>query len=384
MAAIFGPGKQSENLLDTELSTSGKRIGVTNYPGIIIHQGQYCAERGVTMGVGQWVSTRSSLMWPLLLLVAGGWTPASGDSAASARIDQPCGVDVPAVPSGWNSSETWAWCQIVDGRVADFDALLGTVKGSGKQTYDRFGDPRRMLGASFLRAVLTRRQLGSAIPPAGVGIQGAVFDGDLDIRDAVLTHPLGIFDSRFPGKVVFNRLRTSTSVSFDGSTFEDELWLDSVRIGGSLNMTNGEFDYVMLKTARIDGDFAMSRSNVKGEVNLNGSTVGGSLFLKCGTFTGVELTNATVGRQLITSGSTFNGEFEGGGLSTGGSLRMTDGSRFGDVILRGARIGDQLILSRSAFGGRLDGESMIVDQDVHMVEYQGRRPYPPSIHQGWR
>ena len=320
------------------------------------------------MGLWRWMSTRSNLMWPLLLLAAGSWTPASGESAASARVDQTCSLDALALPSGWNSSETWAWGQIAEGRVADFDALLGTVNGSGQQTDERFGDPRRVLGATFLRAVLTREQFGGAVPPEGVRIRGAVFDGDLDIRDAELTRVFEISDSRFTGKVVFNRLRTSTSVSFDGSTFEHELWLDSVRIGGNLVMTNGELGRVVLKTAEIDGDFAMSRSSVTGELNLNGSTVRGSLFLKGGTFAGVDLTTATVGRQLNTGGSAFNGTFEAGGLSTGGHLLMNGGARFGDVVLRGARIGGQLSLSRSAFGGRFDGESMIVDQDFHMVD----------------
>ena len=319
------------------------------------------------MALQRWMSSRSSRPCLVLLLAVGSWTPASGESATLARVDQARSVEVPASAAGWNPAETWAWGQIAEGRVADFDALLGTVKGSEKHTYDRFGDPRRVIGAHFLRSVLTREQFGGAIPPEGVGIQGAVI-GDLDIHDAVLTHPLGIFDSRFAGKVVFNRLRTSTSVSFDGSTFEDELWLDSVRIGGNLNMTNGEFDRVMLKTAHIDGDFALSRSIVTGELNLNGSTVRGSLFLKGGTFAGVDLTTATVGRQLIVSGSAFKGRFEGGALSTGGHVLMNGGAKFGDVVLRGARIGGQLSFSQSVIGGRFDGESMIVDQDVIMAD----------------
>ena len=320
------------------------------------------------MGLWRWVSTRSSLRWPLLLLAAGSWTPASGESAASARVDQTCSADAPALPSGWNASETWAWSQIAEGRVADFDALLGTGKGSGQQTDERFGDPRRVLRATFLRAVLTREHFGGAVPPEGVRIRGAVFDGDVDVRDAVLTRVFEMSDSRFAGTVVFNRLRTSTSVSFDGSKFEDELWLDSVRIGGNLVITNGELGRVVLKTAEIDGDFAMSRSSVTGELNLNGSTVRGSLFLKGGTFADVDLTAAAVGRQLIAHGSTFNGTFEAGDLSTGSHLLMNDGAKFGDVLLRGARIGGQLSLSRSAFGGRFDGESMMVEQDFHMAD----------------
>ena len=320
------------------------------------------------MALGRWMDSRSRRTCSVLLLAVGSWTPASGESPTFPRVDQTRSVDVPALSSGWNAAETWAWGQIAEGRVADFDALLGTVKGSGKQTDDRFADPRRVIGAPFLHAVLTREQIRRSIPPEGVGIQGAVFDGDVDIRDAVLTHPFGIFDSRFAGKVVFNRLRTTTSVSFDGSTFEDELWLDSVRIGGNLNMKNGEFDRVILKTAHIDGDFAMSRSIVTGELNLNGSTVRGSVFLKGGMFAGVDLTTATLGRQLIVGGSSFNGTFEAAALSTGGHVLMNDAAKFGDVVLRGARVGGQLSLSRSAIGGRFDGESMVVDQDVNMAD----------------
>ena len=212
------------------------------------------------MGSWRWMSGRSGLAWLLLWLMVGSWTPVSGESAPSARADQAHGVDGSELPSGWSSAETWAWSQITEGRVADFDAILGTAKDSGKQTHERFGDPRRVLGAAFLHAVLTQEQFRGAVPPEGVRIRGAVFDGDVDVRDAVLTRVLEISDSWFAGKVRLNRLRTSTSVSFDGSTFEDELWLDSVRIGGNLNMTNGELGHVMLKTAEIDGDFAMSRS----------------------------------------------------------------------------------------------------------------------------
>ena len=333
----------------------------------IVMYGRYAGLSG-SLGLGTLRSVPPPLVWILLLLMVGSWTPASGESAPSARADQAHGVDAPSQPSGWSSAETWAWSEITDGRVADFDAKLGTTKASGKNTHERFGDPRRVLGAGFLRSVLTEDQFRGAVPPEGVRIRGAAFENDVDIRDAVLTRVLEISDSRFAKKVQLNRLRTSTSVSFDGSTFEDEVWLDSVRIGGNLVMTNSNFGRVMLKTARIDGDFSLSRSSVNGELNLNGSVVGGSIFLKSCSFAGVDLTAAMVGRQLITSGSLFDGTFEAGGLSTGNHLLMNDQAKFADLILRGARIGGQLSLSTSTFGGRFDGESMIVDQDFHMVK----------------
>ena len=319
------------------------------------------------MGFARWKNASWGPALGLLLLVAGTSSPASGASETSAGDGRGCSADPSTFPAAWSTSETWAWGRICEGRAADFDTALGTAKKSAQHTDDRFGDARRMLGADFLRTILTREQFRGAIPPEGVRIQGAVFADDVDLRDAVLTRVLGISDSRFRGKVTMNRLRTPTSVSFNGSKFERELWLDSVRIGGNLVMTNGEFGRVVMKTARIDGDFAMSRSNVTGALNMNGATVGGNLFLKNGTFGEVNLTNAVVGRQLNTGQSTFNGTLQMGGLSTEGHLMMNDGTKFEEVVLRGARIGGQLSLSDAVFGGRFDGESMMVERDLHMV-----------------
>ena len=292
--------------------------------------------------------------------------PNSSDSAVRTVDAQVCGGGA-SLTASWSESERWAWRQICQGQAADFDAALNTKRDSGRQTDDRFEDARRKLGADFLRTVLMREPFRSAVPPEGVRISGASFDEDVILRDAVLVRVLGIFDSRFRGKLEMNRLRTPTTVAFTGSTFEDKFSLHSVNIGGSLNMTRSKFGEVVLKNAEIVGGLSMTDSSVTGRLDMDGSTVGGALFMRDATFADVVLTLATVGRQLSTRGSKFNGRLEMGSLSTGGSLLMNEGSSFGDVVLQGARIGGQLSLSEADFRGQFGGGSMSVKQDLVMT-----------------
>ena len=303
----------------------------------------------------------------MLLILATAWILVSGPSSASAWDEQACRRDASTLPAAWSKTERWAWEKICNGEVADFDDKLNTTKASGRKTVDRFEDRGRRVGADFLRTILTSDRLRIAIPREGVRIRGAFFETDVDVRDAVLAHVFEISDSRFTGKVMLNRLHTPTSISFDGSAFEGELWLDSARIGGNLKMTNARFNQgVMLKRAGIDGDISMSHSHVEGRVNMNGAAVGGSLFMHEGTLDNVNLTSAKVDGQVQMSGATVDGKVAMGGMTIGGHLLMNGEGEFEDVVLRGARIGGQLSLSRSRFRNGLDGQSMTIEQGLQM------------------
>ena len=98
-----------------------------------------------------------------------------------------------------------------DDRIADIDTLNTP---SGKLVRD---DSSRILRPSFLRALLARPTSGPHMLSEGIRIRGAVFDGDVDLRDVALDRVLLIVDSRFAGKVVLSRLSTPTSISFNGS-----------------------------------------------------------------------------------------------------------------------------------------------------------------------
>ena len=332
------------------------------------------------MSVDQSTVARSRLVLLLSLVLVVFWTPVWSESPVSPQSAEASPVALHAVPSEWSQSERWAWSRIAAGHPADFDALLGTDEASGRKTDDRFADPHRRLGSGFLRTLITPEGLGHAVPRQGVRIRGAIFDTAVDVRDAVLTRPLEISDSRFAGEVMLNRLRTPTSVSFVGSQFMNTLSLDSARIGGNLAMHEGRFARVVLKTAVIDGDFNLSRSRVGDKLNLNGATVHGTLFFKAATLRRVNLINATIGRQLNAAASRFAGTFDAGGVSTRGHVLMNDGAEFADVVLRSARVGGQLSVSGSSFAGRLDGQSLAVGQDVQMTDahFEGAAELPLS------
>ena len=210
------------------------------------------------------------------------------------------------------------------------------------------------------------------MPSEGIRIRGAVFDDDVDLRDFALNRVLLIVDSRFAGKVVLRRLRTPTSIAFDGSHFEKEVVLGSAKIGGDLSMQRSELVSLVLKNATIDGNVSMNGSRVEGNLDMNGSTVRGSLFMKDGGYADVDLRNATIGRQFLARRSTFDGLVDLNGLSAGGPLLM-DEAQFQDVVLRSAGIGGQLSLSDSVFRGPFDASSMTVAEDLimHAAKFGG-------------
>ena len=321
---------------------------------------------------------RSRYRLTCVLLVSAATTTAAAATSRDISNVRPegmqaCNVEAP-IPAGWSESEKWAWDQICQGRTADFDLRFGTQEQSGRQADDHIEDPCRILGAGFLRTVLTRDPYRSAVPPEGVRISGARFDGDVDLRDAVLVRVLGIFDSRFRGKLVMNRLRTPTTISFTGSTIAGELSMDSVVIEGNLNMTKAEFGVVVLKTADISGSISLTGSRVTGGLNMNGARIGGALYMREATFAAVDLTEAAIGRQLSINGSTFSGTLQMDSMTTAGSLHMNQGSTFADIVLSSARIGGQVDISKAVVHGKLEGALMAVGANMILNETRFEGP----------
>ena len=315
--------------------------------------------------------------------------------------------------SNWIQSEKWAWTQVCEARIANFNWHLGADLLDPRDGEDEENLSDRILRSSFLETILLHEPFRSAIPRQGVRIIGAYFPNRIDLSDASIDRPLSLEQSRFELNVKLRRLVTSTFISFQGSILKGVLYMNSATVGGDLllsdkaefkavflaetkiggqidmtdskfkgklnmygatvggdlSMFDAEFKAVFLAETNIDGQFDMSDSKFKGRLSMHSATVGGDLFMNGGAhFDAVYLVGAKIGGRISMSGSKFEGELSMNGAAVGGDLFMSGGAHFDAVNLVGANIGGAIDMRRSKFKGKLNMNSARVEGHLSMGE----------------
>ena len=205
------------------------------------------------------------------------------------------------IPEGykkkWSESEEWAWGEICAGRAADFNSYSWYMWAKDKKLIpkdlqrerldprdprhdEKWEDSKRALSEDFIRIILLKEPFHKAISYQGVRIYGAYFKNGIDLEDASIEWPLAIRDSLIEWRVRMSRFETSKIVSFSGSKFRELLYMRSASIGGDLLMWRSEFNNVVLRGTKIDGQLDMRSSKFKGKLDMNSTSVEGNLLMR--------------------------------------------------------------------------------------------------------
>jgi len=253
----------------------------------------------------------------------------------------------------WGNHEVWAWMErICLGKIADM-SKYGSGDGQACDSTKADNWPStRNISPAFLETILNHKPYRDALTRSGVRIRCARFNEAVDLTDMAITHPLWLDDSRFRRTVNFQDSRTSSLVSFDGSTFNDLFIADRLEVEGSLLINGAQFKGVRLLGAKIGRALETNGSTFDGLFNADRLEVGGSLLMRrSASFKDVDLIGAKIGSNLETNGSTFDGLFNADRLTVRGDLLMQGGASFKEVDLIGARIGSNLEADSSTFDG---------------------------------
>ena len=279
-----------------------------------------------------------------------------------------CRIGPSDLPKKWTEPEKWAWREICEGRIANFNERYNEPLDPRNPQHDhKWSDGRRTLSSDFLESILLHEPFRSAIPDRGIVIVAAYFDRYVNLHAAVVHRPLLLMRSLFNAPVYMNRAKVRGMVSFKGSKFKGQLNMDSASIRGDLLLKQVEFEEVYLRGSEIGGQVSMIGSTFNGPLNMDSVTIRASLLMyDDATFSVVKLGGSEIGGQVVMIGSTFNGPLNMDSVTIRAGLFMRNGATFAEVILRGSEIGGQVSMNGSTFNGPLNMDSVKVGASLLM------------------
>jgi hypothetical protein len=132
--------------------------------------------------------------------------------APPGSLNEPCSV---SADPRWTDQEKFVWERVCVGKTADFNAEPGY--GGALDSKKPEGWPQnRVLRPAFLQTILLKDPYRRALT-GGVDIAGARFTEAIDLENAELEHPLGLYSSLLEGGLQLSRVRSKYPITFSYS-----------------------------------------------------------------------------------------------------------------------------------------------------------------------
>ena len=314
-------------------------------------------------------------------LVIAATTPIEHRSGPSLP-DQECKM-FPEQLADWTEPEQWAWKQISEGRIADFNrrhAPNGEVRNldPNMREHDSQWASDRELRPGFLATILLVEPYRSAIPRRGVRIVGAYFPAasgppcnnskSIDLIDAQILSPLLINYSRMDSNVHLSRLKTPSFISLSNSKVYGTLDMYGASVDGDVYLQHAEFRDVDMSRMIVGRALSMDYSKVIDGLQMASISIGSDLLMRKAQFRGITLRAANIGGQLNLDESIVEGPFDLDSASVGVSLHMQKAEFYDDVHILGTRIESQLSMNKSVFKKTVYMDSLTIGVSLYMSE----------------
>lgn len=242
----------------------------------------------------------------------------------------------------YSKAETWVLKQLIAGKVANLADPSAQLPN----------EQDRVLSASFLEQVLTASSQSARIHRHGVEILHAVFQEEIDLRNAKVPHSTTLRGCRFDKKVNLSYSVFEKDLNFSESTFA----------------AAGFFDAANFSNLQVNGDAFFNDAQFLAVANFIGSNIAGNFYASRVRFTDAEGYAFFIYMKVGGNAYIDNAEFAGSltfsasaiaGMLSAQNIRLTNPEGTANFSLM--KVGGLTILDHAEFAGSLDFNASDID-----------------------
>jgi len=231
---------------------------------------------------------------------------------------------------------------------------------------------RQTVRASVLRDLILEARPGWTVPHAGVRLQRAIVDGELDLEGCTISKPLLLWHSRLQGGgergVLILRDAKLKRLGIHSCTVEGNIIADRVQVESGVFIGGGIVrGLVQIRGADVSGALALEGTEIgdgKAGLRAAGLRLSGPLILRNAKIKGeVAFPRAEIGAGIY--GEDMKIESPGLGVNAE-SARIS-----GDVLLDRAAITGAVCFNYAQIGGRVSAESISVAAMPEAIQASG-------------